>query len=80
MSFFVQKIGQCRFTTLQLLSLPRGFSTKFQSSITVIQHKDARKPNIPKVDELEVNWDDNNCKPMHKSVTKKLTIVTQNTI
>ena len=54
-----------------------GSQQNFQSCIAVIQHKDVRTHYIPNVDEIEVNWDDNICKPMHKSVIRKLTIDTK---
>ena len=56
---------------LQILSLIKCFASKFQSSMKVIHHKNVRMPNIPKLDALKVNWDDNICKPIHKKCHQK---------
>ena len=78
MTFFVSpcsknKIGHHRFTLLHLLSLAKWVSSNFQSSMTICHYKNVRMQTTPNfvmiIDiwmNLNINWDDNTCIPIHK--------------
>lgn len=63
-------LRQREFTTLQLLSFTKQWAnglSRCQSSTMLIHYqKKCRMQNLPKVDELRVNWDDIICKLTHK--------------
>jgi hypothetical protein len=41
-------------------------SSKFQSSMTILQYNNVWMQNISKADELKVSWDDNYCELIQK--------------
>ena len=59
-------VGQLGLQHCNLCNLLSGFPSKVQSFMTVIHSQNVRTHNIPKVDELNINWDDNIWRLIHK--------------
>ena len=67
-----KKIGQHRFSTLQLQTLSQWLFIKISITMIVSCYENVGMQNIPKVGELKGNWDDININPCIISVNLKL--------